>query len=140
MRKLILHTDALADLDHLWEIDPDSAAELEALLDEVRGSQDLMDRLTQHDFGAVPTRRNFFNTKMWVDQQKQDNNLWRIKFWELEELGIQYRIIYAFFPVSKQHHVLGIMPRKNRDFDYNRNDPRTIRMLKAYEELCEVVR
>lgn len=139
MLKLSLHKDALKDLDDLWEQDPDTAADLEVFLEELSLSQDLMDRLTQHNFGSSRYIEPFHVAK-WEDQQRRDNNLWRIKFWELENVGLQYRVVYAFFPQSKHHYVLGIMPRKGRDFDYKHEDLRTQRMLRTYGELRETLR
>lgn len=134
MLKLTIHRDAENDLKEIEGEDPDAADELRVLLQELKGDQDWLDRLTQHNFGSIPEEAHF-NVKHWWEQQKAGNNLWRIKFWDLEEVGVQYRVIYAFFPISKNHYVLGIMPRRGKDFDYKHDDPRTQRILLAYDEL-----
>jgi hypothetical protein len=131
MRKLFLHEDAEADLDELWNSEPRVAAKIEVFLEELRGSQDLLDRITQHDFGTSP-RHHPFHVSMWQQQQRLGRNLWRLKLWELEANGKKYRLIYAFIPLKQHHYILGIMPRKNGDFDYDERDPRTQRIVEAY--------
>lgn len=133
MLKLFIHTDAEDDLDGLWKTDPRSAARITVFLQELRGNEDLLDRLTCHDWGEKGV--DPFNSQMWWTQQKRGRNLWRLKLWELELEGKQYRIVYAFVPQKGHHYVLGILPRKNGDFNYEDGDPRTQRILNAYRNL-----
>lgn len=135
MLKLFIHEDAEADLEALWVTSSKAAAAIAVFLEELKGDQDLLDRVTQDDFGKWPTAERF-HVEMWKEQQyRRGRNLWRLKLWQIERQGIQYRIIYAFVPSTKHHYVLGIMPREKRDFDYDENDPRTQRILRAYENL-----
>jgi hypothetical protein len=127
---IVLHRGAHADLEAIWDEDPDSAAKIYALLQEVKGSQALLDALTTHDFGAHATQR--FHVSRWLAQQRKGRNLWRLKVWGLNQHGIRYRVVYAFDPRIHRHFILGIV---NRDFDYDESDPRTRRILEAYDRL-----
>ena len=131
MSKLFIHDDAKRDLlttvkSHSIE----AVAKIAALLEELAGDEDWLDRLTQHGFGKRGV--DPFNISQWFEQQRQGNNLWRLKAWDLEEKGLEYRIIYAFIPTKHHYHVLGILPRK---FNYETGQELTQRVLRAYEEL-----
>lgn len=130
MLRLFVHTDAEGDLEKLWEEAPVAAARIGALLQELEGNQDLLDRLTQHDFGDYRTAE--FHVSKWLNQWNEGKDLWRLKVWDLEDKGLQYRIVYAFLPSKLQYHVLGIVPR---DFDYDPHHELSRRIIAAYEDL-----
>jgi mRNA-degrading endonuclease RelE of RelBE toxin-antitoxin system len=127
---ITIHEDAERDLDAIWDLDEDVAAEIIALLEQAKNDQDLLEILTVKDFGVHGTEK--IHVDKWVAQHKQGRNLWRVKIWELEGRGIRYRIIYALDPRCRRYHVLGVL---ERDFDYVANDDRTKRLLAAYDEL-----
>jgi len=127
---LVVHTDAEDDLEELWRTAEDVAAAISVLLDELQGSQELLDALTVHDFGARGSEDFHVSkvSKFW-DNGK---DIWRIKIWDLEEQGLRYRVIYAYERGKKRYYVLGILPRATA---YDSNDPRIRRILSAYEDL-----
>jgi hypothetical protein len=49
---LFVHDDARADLETLFKEKPKVAGRIVALLEELDADPDLLDRLTQHDYGA----------------------------------------------------------------------------------------
>lgn len=128
--RLLIHDDATSDLEVLWHKVPEAAARIAVLLEECGGNQDLLDRLTQHDFGAA--RSADVHVSKWFEQWNKGKDLWRMKLWDLESKGLRYRIVYAFIPRQRQYHVLAVAPR---EFDYDSNHPLTGRILRAYEEL-----
>ncbi len=130
MIALFLHNDAVSDLRDLKIIQPEAAARILALLQELKGNPDLLDRLTQHGYGS----RNCsdFNVSKWLAHWKRGRDLWRLKVWDLEDKGLRYRIIYAFVPQKKHHYILAIAPR---EFNYDTNHPISRRIIRAYEEL-----
>jgi len=128
---LFIHDDAKGDLEDLWNSCPQAAAKIAVTLQELKGNPDLMDRLTQEDYGAYGTAD--FSIKKWIEQWYQDRNLWRLKIWDLEGDGLQYRIVYAFVPLKKHHHILAIVPRE--EFNYEASHPITQRIRLAYENL-----
>lgn len=130
MYSLFVHEDAEQDLENLWNEAPEAAARTVVLLEELEGNQDLLDRLTQQDFGAY--HGGDFHVTKWFEQWKVGKDLWRLKVWSLEDKGLQYRIVYAFVPRRLHYHILAIV---HRDFDYDRNHEVTRRILRAYEAL-----
>jgi hypothetical protein len=128
--QLLISPDARSDLDQLWKSDPASAGVLQALLQQIAASQQLLDALTIRDFGAYESEA--FHVDMWVGQQRLGRNLWRLKHWELEGRGARYRVIYALEPRVSRYYVLGIFPR---EFNYDPKDARTHRVLAACEAL-----
>jgi hypothetical protein len=128
---LVIHDDAELDLDALWEIDEQATADIEVLLEQVQCDQELLDSLTIRDFGS--DRSEHIHVDRWVAQQRKGRNLWRFKIWDLEDRGLQYRIVYALDPRISRYHVLGIV---NRDFDYDEKHELTKRILAAYDDLA----
>lgn len=128
--KLLIALAAQDDLEQLWAADPVAAGVLEALLERLKSDQQLMDALTVKDFGAYATAA--IHVDAWKSQQREGRNLWRLKNWELEDQGKRYRIVYALDPRISRYYVLGIF---SRDFNYDIADPRTRRVLDAYDQL-----
>lgn len=110
----------------LFRTDGAAAFSLAARLDEIGGSPDLLDRLTQHGFGT--SSAHDFNVSSWFQQGRRGRNLWRLRVWNVPA----YRVIYAFVPRKHHYYVLGIMPRS---VNYECNDPFIERVEKAYDEL-----
>ena len=127
---LVLHPAAQADLDALWETELRSAALVTATLEQVKADERLLESLTILGFGAYESEP--FHVDQWVEQQRSGRNLWRLKLWELEGEGRLYRVVYALDPRSSRYTVLGIF---TRDFNYDRNDPRTRRVVADYDAL-----
>ena len=130
MATIVLHRGADADIDAIWDDEPQIAAAILALLQEAKGNQLVLDTFTSHDFGAYGTEP--YHVSVWAAQQRRGRNLWRLKIWELEKHAIRYRVVYAFDPRIHRYYVLGVF---NRDFDYDESDPRTQRVLAVYDRL-----
>jgi hypothetical protein len=131
LRSLFLHDDAKADLYALRAESPEAAGRIVALLQELESNPDLQERLTEHDFGA--RGRDQFHVSKWQAQWRAGKDLWRLKLWDLEQNGLPYRIVYAFVPIRRHHHILAVVPRSS--FNYDDRDPVTQRILRAYEGL-----
>ena len=127
---LFLHDDAKADLLALRHNQPKVAGRVLALLEQLEGDPDLLDRLTQHGFGAHETAE--IHVSKWQAQWRKGRDLWRLKMWDLEKKGLRYRIIHAFIPSKQHYHVLAIAPR---EFDYDADHPISQRILHAYQAL-----
>lgn len=132
MYRLFIHGDAASDLERIWADDPVAAARITVLLEEIQGSQALLDRLTEHGFGSAP--RESFNVSKWHRQWNQGRDLWRLKGWDLERIGVRYRAIYAYVPGKRHYHVLAVLPRGLVNYD-DPEDPYTRRILRAYAGL-----
>lgn len=127
---LVLHEDAEADLDLIYEVDEDAAADIEVFLDEARNNQDTLDCLTRK--GYVRYEDVPFNVTEWEATKKSKYNLWRLKLLWIESGASKYRIVYAFHPGELRYYVLGIL---DREFDYDLNHPRSQKILAAYDDL-----
>lgn len=130
MVALFVHDDAKADLLHLRGSEPQAAGRILALLEQLEGDSDLLDRLTQHDYRAHGSAN--FHVSKWHEQWRKGRNLWRLKVLDLEKKAIRHRIVYAFEPQKQHYHVLAIAPR---EFDYDENHPISQRIVCAYEAL-----
>jgi mRNA-degrading endonuclease RelE of RelBE toxin-antitoxin system len=127
---LAIHADAQEDLEKLWVDSPTAAARIAVMLEEIHGSQDLLDALTVHDFGK--SRSEDVHVSKWQEHWRAGRDIWRFKIWDLESMNLKYRIIYAFQPGKQLYTVLGIF---ERDFNYASDDDRTKRILTAYNNL-----
>lgn len=125
-----MHDDATADLEALFKEKPKVAGRIVALLEELDADPDLLDRLTQHDYGAH--READFHVSRWQEHWRSGRDLFRLKVWDLEDKRLRYRIVYAFIPSKQHYHILAIAPRK---FNYDPLHPISRRLLRAYEEL-----
>ena len=130
MPSLFVHKDAEADLEALWDESQEAAARLAVLLQELQTNRQLLDWLTQHDFGCYGSAD--FHVSKWFEHWNKGKALWRLKVWDLENRGLKYRNVYAFVPMKQHYYVLAIAPR---DFNYDANHWFTRRILSAYEDL-----
>ncbi|WP_155944413.1 hypothetical protein [Pseudoxanthomonas sp. Root630] len=131
MFKLLIHPDAAADLQAIRAADRHTGADLLTYLQELNDDQDQLDLLTVHGHS--------YENGDWLEnidvsriesQQQAGRNLWRLKLWDLEREGIQYRYIYAFAPRSRTIHILAVVHRDR--FNYEPSHPITRRVLDAY--------
>ena len=127
---LCVHEDAAFDLERLWSVEPDAAARILVLLEELEGNQDLLSSLTEHGFGEYTDED--YSVSKWLAFWNRGRDLWRLKIWDLEDKGLYYRIIYAYVPETQHYHVLAIAPR---NFNYDTSHPISRRIYKAYEDL-----
>ncbi|MCB2263860.1 MAG: type II toxin-antitoxin system RelE/ParE family toxin [Candidatus Thiosymbion ectosymbiont of Robbea hypermnestra] len=130
MIALFVHDDAKADLEALWRKEPQAAGRILVLLEQLEGDPDLLDRLTQHNYGA--RRSADFHVSKWQEHWRKGRDLWRLKIWDLENKGLRYRIVYAFEPGKLHYHVLAVAPR---EFNYDASHPISRRILRAYRAL-----
>lgn len=128
---LFIHKDAKDDLELLWSSDSTAAAQITVFFEELDENQDLLDRLTQHDFGHSRGSAQLSVSK-WQSLWNRGFDIWRLKLWDLENIGIQLRIIYAYIPIKNNYHILAIAPRS---FNYDEKDPISERIITAYSGL-----
>jgi hypothetical protein len=128
--RLLLHDDAELDLESLWMEDEESAAVIEAFLEEVADSQDLLERFLS-EFHADHLHDPGFDIKRWKALWKE-YPAWRIRLFNVPKGAANRRIIYTFHPKEQCCYVLGIIPR---GFDYDPKHPLSRRILRALDEL-----
>ena len=135
--ELIPHNDLLIDLKRILAIEPRAVYRTRELIEELRTNQDLLDRLSQQNYGAWPSKPKkdaFFNVKMWIEAQNKGLNLWRLRDFSLVEKGLEYRLVYAFLPQKKQYFVLALV---EKDFDYDIDHPVSRRIFASCRALEE---
>lgn len=127
---IVIARAAKEDLAAIAKDDPDTEAEIAVLLQELKGNQIMLDALTVKDFGLA--RDAPFHVDQWSAQQQQGRNLWRFKIWDLEDIGIRYRVVYALDPRISRYYILAVL---HRDFDYDEKHPRVQQLLATYDRL-----
>ncbi len=127
---LSFHEGAEADLDELYRTDPHAAATIDAFLDEVAASQDLLDRFSQQGFTSGPAGTQF-NVSRWQELWRRFN-LWRAKLLNTPNRASAYRIVYAFHPRELRYYILAVV---HRNFDYDPQHPVSRRIVDAYRQL-----
>ena len=127
---VVVHRDALDDLERLWGESENAAAMISVFLEELQDNQEILDNLTRNKF--VHELEPRYGVEMWAGQQQKKRNLWRLKVWNFDGDLINYRVIYAFHPRENRYYVLGI---PSRDFNYDASHPTSTRILKAYDDL-----
>lgn len=135
MYRLEIHEHAKGDIRALLKTVPKAAYRIVALLEELEGDQDKLDRLTQQGYGGSPSKPvkgASFNVKYWVQARNDGLNLWRLRDFDLSNQGLEYRIIYAFFPNESTYFILGIA---EREFNYEQSHPITARIYSDYRLL-----
>ncbi|MHB8254011.1 MAG: hypothetical protein ACYDEV_10025 [Acidiferrobacter sp.] len=129
MYTLIVDTDAENDLGALKRANKKAWALVVAFIEQAKADQDLLDRLSQDHY-----HDDDYNIRRWIQEWRNGLNLFRLRILALDDLGVAYRIIYAFDPCPRPqcYYVLGVIPRS---FGYDPNDHRTKRIRDAYERL-----
>lgn len=135
--KLSVHPDAQEDIDDLWNTAPSAAAHILALIEQLKADPRLLDALTIHSFGAdgsEPISVSKFLSQWNATRGRDGKDLWRLKLWDLEKQNLPYRVIYAYEIRRQRYHVLGVINR--REYDYEPQHPFTERILRAYDDVC----
>jgi hypothetical protein len=126
---LVLHADAELDLDKIYKIDENAAAEIEAILQEIGANQEMLETLTIRNF--VRHGNISYDVKEWEAVKRSAYNLWRLRLLYVRGAS-QYRIVYAFHTVEFRYYVLAVL---DRNFNYSPTHERTKRILSLYESL-----
>lgn len=131
MLTLSFHPDGARDLASLQGFRPKVADRILATLEEIKADKSLLDALTTHGFGEAKDEK--FRISKWLSQWRRGRDLWSLKIWELEDMGIRYRVIYCYMPDELAYYILAITPR---DAAYGDDtDELTTRILQAYASL-----
>lgn len=130
MYSLAFHPEAVAELKALKTTDPVAWARLVTVFAEWKADHGLLDRLSQHGYGA--DQRAAFDVSRWIALWNEGLNVWRVKLWSLERQGLQYRVIYVFQPVEQRYYVCAIAPR---GWNYDEQHPISQRVRALAREL-----
>lgn len=121
-----IHNDAVADLRSIQASDPVAFGRLFALLEQLKVEPSWIQNLLTTGHGS--DRSGPISVMKWHGAQKGARlPLWRLKFWDLENKGLKYRVIYHFNWPDQSYNVMAIVHRDSFDYD-NLNDPIRIRV------------
>lgn len=113
-----VHNHAWEDLDRLWKEDPDAAAVIEVVLEEVQADPRVIDKLTQHgnnEFGSYDK----VNVKRLIEASRNKRgDVWRWRVLETPATG--YRVIYGYHIQTRQICVLAVASKEEID-DYRQD-------------------
>lgn len=130
MLQIVITPQAKEDLDSLYDIDEDAAAEIETALDEIANDQRLLDRLTVKKFKSLGTPE--FDVDRFEELWQQGLNLLRLKFWDWQGSVLPYRVLYAYAPQTDIYYVLAVIERNHA---YDTTHPIVQRVLRQYDAL-----
>ena len=103
-----------------------------AILGEFRVDPHLALKFLKTGFTQLDELR--INTSKWYSQRDVGRKLYRFKVLDLEDKGLQYRVLYGFVPRTLHFVFLGVCHRSQLDYD-NENNPIHQRVTAAYDEL-----
>jgi hypothetical protein len=112
---LSFHNDVKADLAAIKAASPDTHAKLLAMLRQLKADARMAEKLLDHGHGAQQSAQ--FSVSKWLREWKTGKDLWRLKFWDLESLGLRYRVIYLYLPQEARFVVMAIVEREHFDYD-----------------------
>jgi hypothetical protein len=133
--ELIVGDEATQDLEDLLLLKPVAGYRLATLLEEISGSQQLLEKLSWDHYGGKPhspERGAVLSIAKWLGPYKRGKNIWRLRDFELTKLGHEYRIIYAYIPAKDLYYVLAIVERA---FNYDSAHPISQRVFASYDRL-----
>ncbi|MHA7064052.1 type II toxin-antitoxin system RelE/ParE family toxin [Azospirillum argentinense] len=113
MFELALTEEAEAELEALWDTDPDAAADLTVFLEEVRDDQEILSAMRIHQ--RVEKR---YHVSRFLHLYGEKTDVWRLKIFSLDRgsAPFKYRIMYALDHRDSTYHVLSFMHR-SREYE-----------------------
>jgi mRNA-degrading endonuclease RelE of RelBE toxin-antitoxin system len=115
VKKVILHPDAVRDFKGIMLLDDLSAKRIFAVFEQAKRDPNFFSLFRRNAYRDVTDHR--IDVKQWKRMQRLGNDVWRIRFPDLELRGKTYRVVYAFRKPATAIHVLAIVPRREVDYD-----------------------
>ena len=135
MYELIVGDEATQDVEDILVAEPVAGYRIIAMLEEISGSQEILERLSWDGYGGKPHAPEddaTLSVAKWIGPYRKGKNIWRLRDFELSKLGHEYRIIYAFIPSKDLYYVLAVVERA---FNYDSTHPITQRVFATYDSL-----
>jgi len=107
-----VHKHAKEDLEPLWRNNPEAAASVIVILEQLAADPEVIDKLTTHGDNAVG--QNLISVKCW-QKVRGMSNLWRFRI--LETPATTYRIIYGYHWQTRQLCVFAVVEKESYDYD-----------------------
>lgn len=132
MKRVVLHRDAISDIQRILLLDDLSAKRVLAVLEQAKRERRFFEKLRQHGYRDPVGDR--LDVKWWRRLQKCGQDVWRVRLPDLELSGKTYRVVYAFKRLADSIHVLAIVPREEVDYD-DPNHPFSHRIQRALDSI-----
>jgi hypothetical protein len=129
MADLIATSEAYAELDALYEVDEDAAAQFEMLLETLSDNTSMLDRLFRpaNHFQYQPP----FEIKRFGELQNVGKNIYIIKVRHATEgYLLPYRLLLGYHAQIDTFYVLSLI---EREIDYAPRDPTIVAALERYD-------
>jgi hypothetical protein len=107
-----VHLHAQGDLDSIWESDPEAAATVLAVLEQLEADPRMIDKLTTYGDNSVGA--TVINVKRWQSMRRKAD-LWRFR--ALDTPATSYRVIYGYQWQTQQLCVLAIVHKEKFNYD-----------------------
>ena len=130
MINVLISQAAKDDLDKIWDVDEDSAAEIETALEEISNDRRLADGLSEIRFRNTGTPS--FEVDAFQALWRTGLNILRLKFWDWTGGLVPYRVLYAYHPQANTCYVLAVV---QRNFNYETSHPIVARVCDDYKRL-----
>lgn len=119
---LVLHKDVRLDLDAIKNESQEVFAKIAALVRQLQQDPNLAEKLLDHGYGD--DRAEEFSVNKWLNLWRQNKDFWRLKDWDLEDMGLKYRIIYLYLRHEARFVIMAIVKREEIDYDDENNSIR----------------
>lgn len=107
-----VHHHAQGDLDLIWESEPEAAATVLAVLEQLEADPKMIDKLTTHGDNSLGA--TLINVKQWQGMRRKAD-LWRFR--ALDTPATSYRVIYGYQWQTQQLCVLAIVHKEKFNYD-----------------------
>ncbi len=132
LNRVYVHNDATDDLKKIQAVDPTGFNCLVALIDQMRTDPALVAKLLDHGYGRDQSED--VSVMKWMDIERIERTIvWRIKFWDLEDKGLKYRIFYFYYFRDLSYNIMAVLPRDEIDYD-DPNHPTRKRIIRRIRE------
>lgn len=108
-----VHPHAEADLEAFWVKQPEAAAGVVSVLEQIEADPGLLDKLTQRGDNQLGRLR--VNVKRWQRVRPRPGDLWRLRI--LDTPATSYRVVYGYHMAMRRICVLAVVHKQ--DFDYD---------------------
>ncbi|OAI18273.1 MULTISPECIES: hypothetical protein [Methylomonas] len=126
-----VHDDAVDDIEGISQINMSDSLKLVSFIEQLCTDQRLIAKLLENGFGE--NRQGPISVKKWGSVHKLEHlPVWRLRAWDLEKQGLNYRLIYFFNWMDRNYYIMAVVHRSDLDYDDKYNEIR-IRVTKRIQ-------
>lgn len=116
---LVVHDNAVDSLRRIGVTNGRHKLRLAEYLRQLRSDEFLLGKMLEHDFDVDKYGRS--TVRKWRSIQNREKlPVWRLRDFDLEADGINYRFIYLYYFRDRTHYLLEVVPKcqlKDEDYD-----------------------